>query len=291
MPGNYFYTNTSDTDLAKELLHGCGQLYIQKHEYSGTATLTLVPGGNDTLVLADSGVAADDAYNSSVADNLYIIDDNSVVARGNVIDTFSESTGTLVEFEADDMVLVSDGATAPTLTDGSTYTVLILSGSDNCTFGDYFGYMDDSVEFDPTTETDPLERCTIDGTIVEVAEAVNKRTLMISGATFNVPNNDVISKVLNMELYGLNTGQTEYHGGFSPDISVFYQMTIVTKDWDGNYIAFQLFKGQVINNGAIGFTGTGWKTLNWQYKGKEDSIRDSTAVNGFRYIKGFTFAG
>ena len=288
MAKNYFYTNTSDTDLAKEILHGCGELYIQKHEYSGLATLTLVPGGNDTLVLVDSGAAADDDYNSTTADNLYIIDDNGVLARGNVIDTFSESTGTLIEFEADDMVLVSDGATAPTLTDGTEYTVLVLSGSNSNLFGDYFGYMNDSVEFDPTTETDPLERCSIDGTLVEVAEAVSKRTLMLSGATFNVPNNDVISKVLNMELYGLQTGQSEYHGGFSPNISQFYQVTIITKDWDGNYIAFQIFKGQLINNGAIGFTGTGWKTVSWQYKGKQDQMRDSTLVNGFRYIKGFS---
>jgi hypothetical protein len=288
MPGNYFYTNTSDANLAKELLHGCGELYIQKHEYSGTATLTLVPGGTDTLVLSDSGVAADDAYNSTSADNLYIVDDNGKCARGKVSDTFSESTGTLIEFEADDMVLTEDGATAPTLTDGTSYTVLVLSGSNNNMFGDYMGYMDDSVEFDPTTETDPLERCTRDGTMVEVAEAVNKRSLMVSGATFNVPNTDVISKVLNMVQYGLNTGQSEYHGGFSPDISTYYQLTILTKDWDGNFIAIQLFKGQLINNGALGFTGTGWKTVPWQFKGKEDTVRDSTAVNGFRFIKGFS---
>lgn len=283
-----FYSSPSDTDLAKELLHGCGELYVQKHEYSGLATLTLVPAADDTLVLDDGGVAGDDDYNSSKAENLFIIDDNGVLARGKVKNTFSESTGTLIEFEADDMVLVSDGATAPTLTDGGSYTVLVLSGSDVNLFGVYFGYMDDSVEFDPTTETDPLERCTIEGTMVEVAEAVSKRVLSLTGATYNVPNNDVISKVLNMEKYGLNVGQSEYHGGFAPNINRFYQMTLLTKDWGGEYIAFQLFKGQLINSGAIGFTGTGWKTVSWTFKGKEDTIRDSTLVNGFRFIKGFS---
>ena len=48
-------------------------------------------------------------YNSSVADNLYIIDDNSALARGNVIDTFSESTGTLIEFEANNIYILDIG--------------------------------------------------------------------------------------------------------------------------------------------------------------------------------------
>ena len=288
MAGQYFYTTTTDANLVNDLLAGCGELYIQRHEYQGTATLTLVGGGNDTLTLNDSGVAADDAYNSSVADNLYIIDDNGALARGKVIDTFSESTGTLVEFEANNMVLVSDGLTAPTLSDATDYTVQILSGSNNNLFGDFFGYMDDSVEWDPTPETEPLEVCNIYGQMVEVAEKVNKRMNTLVGATFNVPNSDVVSKVLNMEQYGLNNStQSEYHGGSSPNINVFYQITVKSIDWNDANLAWQLFKGQLMNNGAIAFTGTSWKSISWIWKGKRDTMRASNRYDYFRFIRGF----
>lgn len=285
MGKNYFYNSTSDANLAKELMAGCSNLFIQRHEYSGLATLTLVPGGNDTLELVDGGIAGDDDYNSSVADNLYIIDDNGVCSRGKIIDTFSESTGTLIEFEADDMILISDGTTAPTLTDGETYTVLVLSGSNTNEFGDYFGYTDDSVEFDPTPETEALEICNEEGQMEEVAENVTKRALTLNGSTYNVPNSDVVKRILSMETYGLNTvTHKEYHGGFSPDVSSAYQVTAKMKDWDGNHVAVQIFKVQLMNNGAWGMSGTGWKTISFTAKGKKDSMRDTNKVNGFRIL-------
>ncbi len=286
MGKNYFYTDTSDADLAKELLAGAAELYIQKHEYSGTAVLTLVGGGNDTLALADGGVASDDDYNSSAADNLFIVDDNGVLATGKVIDTASESTGTLITFESTSMVLTSDGVTAPTLTDGATYTVLVLSGSNTNQFGDYFGYTDDSVEFDPSTETDPLVVVNIEGQEEEVAEKVKKRNLTLKGATFNVPNSDILSKVMNTETYGLNTAtHKEYHGGFSPDITTFYQITALIKDWDANNVAIQLFKGQLMNDGSVAIGGSAWKSIKFTFKGKKDSLRDTVKVNGFRILK------
>jgi len=285
MPGNTFYENTSDTDLAKEIIGGCSELYIMKHSYTGLATLTLSGAGTDTLVLVDSGSAADDAYNSTMADNLYIEDDNGFLARGKVTDTFQESTGTLIEFEADNMVLVSDGATAPTLTDATSYNVRILSGSNKNLFGDYFGYTDDSVEFDSTPETEPLEVCNIEGQMEEIAEKVSKRILTLSGATYNVPNSDILKTVMSMEQYGLNnTTKSEFHGGFSPNISNYYQITALTKTFDGKYLAVQIFKQQVMNNGAWTLTGSGWKTLSFTAKGKKDELRDSVTTNGFRIL-------
>ena len=285
MAKNYFFESTSDADLAKDLLAGAAELYIQKQEFSGTAVLTLVGGGNDTLILADGGAAADDDYDSSAADNLLIVDDNGVLARGKVIDTMSESAGTQLTFEASNMVLVSDGVTAPTFTDGATYTVRVLSGSNTNQFGVFFGYTDDSVEFDATTETEPLEIVNIEGQTEEVAEKVNKRAVTMKGATYNVPNSDVLSKIMNMESYGLNTAtHKEFHGGFSPNIQSFYQMTALTKDWQGNNVAVQIFKAQLKNDGAIALGGASWKSIKFSLNGKKDELRDSVKVNAFSIL-------
>jgi hypothetical protein len=287
MAKNYFYASTSDTNLAKQIMAGCCNVFIQKHEYRGTALLNLNAGGDDYLLLDDSDAAANDDYNSSVADNLFIIDNNSKLARGKVKDTFSDTGGTEISFEASDMVLVEDGLSAPTLTDENTYTVVVLSGSNTNLFGDYFGLHDDSLELDTTIESEPLEVCTPQGTMVEIAENPTKRMCNVTGATFNVPNKDVISKVLNMIKYGDNTtsGKEEYHGGSAPNINVFYQITLLGIDFVNKNLGFTLFKGQLIPNAAIGFSGTGWKKVSWQYKGKRDEVRDSYEVDMFKYLR------
>jgi hypothetical protein len=77
----------------------------------------------------------------------------------------------------------------------------------------------------------------------------------------------------------------EYHGGFSPNITTYYQLTALTKDWEGNFIAVQLFKGQLIADGGLAMGGGAWKTIKFTYKGKRDELRDSTAVNGYRFVK------
>lgn len=289
MAKNYFYTSVSDPDIAKEIVGGCGKVYIQKHEYEGNAVMNYNAGGTSYLLLADSDAGSNDDYNSSVADNLYIVDDNSLLARGKVIDTFADTGGTEVSFNANAMVLVSDGVTAPTFTDGTTYTVQVLSGSNTNLFGDFFGEMNDSLELDNSIETSPLEICTEEGTIVELAEKPTRRMATITGATFNVPNEDVQSKVLNLEQYGNNStaGRYEYHGGSAPDIQKYYQITLKTVDWDSKNIALQLFKAQLINNGALVWGGTDWKVVPWQAKGKRDVIRDSYAVDMTKIIRGF----
>jgi len=284
MAKNYFYNSVSDADLVKELLAGACELEIQRFEYEGLGTLYL-HAGNDELVITDTSFSDDD-LNSSVADNIHIIDDNGLCARGKVIDTIAETGRTILMIETNDMVLVSDGVTVPTFTDGTEYTVQILSGSNTNLFGDYFGYNDDGVEFDSSPETLPLVIVNIEGQEEEVAEKVTKRILTLVGNTFNVPNSDIISKVMNMEQYGLNNAtQKEYHGGFSPNISDFYQITAKLKVWDGENFAVQLFKGQLMANGAMAISGTEWKMVGFQFKGKKDTIRDNVQVNGFRILK------
>jgi len=286
MAKGYFYSSTADTDLAKELLAGCGEIYIQKHEYSGTAVLNLNGAGDDFLLLDDDDAAANDDYNSSAADNLYIVDDNGKLAVGKVKDTFADTGGTEISFDSTAMKLVSDGVTGPTLTDGGSYTVLVLSGSNTNAYGDYMGYMDDSVEWDTAIETEPLEVCNIEGAMVEIAENATKRSNTLSGSTYNVPNTDVLSKIMNMVAYGQNTAaRKEYHGGSAPNISNYYQMTILTKDWDDKYIAIQLFKGQLMADGSLTVTGKGWKTVKWTFKGKRDAMRDSYSTDMFRFIR------
>ena len=285
MAGRYHYSSTSDTKLAKEIMAGCCELYLQLWEYEGKGTINLNAGGYDSVKLVDSGACEDDKYNSGKADNFYIHDDNGALTRGKIADTRYETDGCVLLFEADDLVLVSDGETAPTLTDDTEYDVVVLSGSNENMFGDYFGYTDDSVEFDSTPETEALEICNIEGQMEEVAENVTKRALVVNGATYNVPNSDILKNVMNLETYGLNTANhKEFHGGFSPNIKKYFQLTALTKDHDDNYIAVQLFKVQLLNNGAWSLGGTGWKIIPFTAKGKKDLLRDSGLVNGFRIL-------
>jgi hypothetical protein len=283
---DYFYSSTADPNLARELLAGCADLYIQKEEFIGEAIFGAGASGDDKMILDDGDAAITDQYNSTVADNLYITDDNGKLARGKVDDTIADTSGTEIVFDSASMVLVSDGKTAPTFTDGETYNVKVLSGSNKNLFGDYFGYTDDSVEWDNSIETEPLEVCNEDGAMVEIAENATKRMNAMNGATFNVPNSDVISKIMNMEKYGLNEGTTEeYHGGSAPDISKYYMLTGVMKDWVGKKLAIQLFRGQLFASGAVPLSGTGWKKISWNFKGKRDPLRDSYAVDMFRFIR------
>jgi hypothetical protein len=242
------------------LLAGCARLWIQERKFLGNGVLDAQGGGADELQLVTDTGVANDLYNSSAADNLYIVDDNSKLARGKVIDTIGGTGDAVVVFDAASMVLVEDGATAPTLTDGTTYSVKVMSGSNTNTYGDYFGYTDDSVEFDPTPETEPLEVCNLVGALEEVDEVVTKRNIIVNGSSYNVPNGDIISKILNAVQYGLNDAtQEEYHGGFGPDISAAFQLTGEMQDRNGRTFIIQWFNGQIINNGALPLTSTGWK--------------------------------
>jgi hypothetical protein len=282
----YFYDDTSDTDLNNELLAGCAELYIQKREFSGNGVLNTVGGGNDELQLVGTSGASNDAYNSTQGLNLYIIDDNSKLAAGKVVDTIGGTGETVVVFDSSTMVLVEDGTTAPTFTDATTYKCKVLSGSNKNEFGDYFGYTDDSLEFDNTPETEPLEICNIDGQLEEKDEVVTKANVLLTGATFNVPNKDIVSKVMNATQYGLNTAtQDEFHGGFSPDISARYEITAKTKDRAGSTLAIQLFEVQLLLNGALALSGAGWKSISFQAKGKSDNLRDSNVVNAYRILR------
>jgi hypothetical protein len=281
-----FFTDTADADLVKDLLAGCAENYIQEQKFSGSGVLNLAGVGADELQLVGTAGDSNDAYNSTACDNLYIKDDNGKLARGKVIDTIGGTGETVVVFDSASMVLVEDGTTAPTFTTGTTYTAKVYSGSNVNTFGDYFGYTDDSVEFDNTPETEPLEICNIDGQLEEVDEVVTKANVILSGATFNVPNTDVISKIMNATQYGLNDAtQAEYHGGFSPDISSRYMWTAKTKDRNGKFMYIQIFNVQLMLNGALSLSGTGWKSISFQAKGKADTIRDSSGVNAYKIIK------
>lgn len=285
MAAKYHYSSTSDTNLAKEIMAGCCELYLQLWEYEGKGTINLNAGGYDSVKIVDSGACDDDKYNSSEADNFYIHDDNGALARGKIIDTRYETDGCVLLFEADDLILVSDGATAPTLTDDTEYDVEVLSGSNEKEFGDYFGYTDDSVEFDPTPEKEALKICNIEGQMEKIKEIVTERKLALNGSTYNVPNSDILKNILNMETYGLNDAtHKEFHGGFSPNIEKYFQLTSLMKDVSGNYFAVQLFKIQLTNNGALGFSGTGWKTVSFIGEGCKDALRDSVRVNGFRVL-------
>jgi hypothetical protein len=280
----YFYTSKSDANLVKQLLAGCAELYVRKKEFSGTVKYNSVAGTDDEFQLISGTAVANDAYNNTVGFNFYCEDDNGALAYGTVIDTIGGTGDPVVVVDTTAMKLVSDGTTAPTFTDGTSYNGKVLSAAAN-TYGDYFGYTDDSVEFDNTPETEVLEICNIDGQLEEKDEVVTKANVMLSGATFNVPNSDVISKIMNATSYGLNDAtQNEYHGGFSPDISTRYELTALTKDRQGKEMAIQLFDGQFKLNGALALSGTGFKSISFEFKGKADSLRDSNAVNAYRII-------
>ena len=219
-----YYSGINDVDIAKEVIAKTPDLYMQKREYFGTGVLAIETGGTSTLTPATSPNWSADEFNSTVADNLLIIDDNNVVATGKIVDT---DTGSIT-FDETALVLESDGATAPTLTAGNTYSFKIYTPSSTAgnTRGPFFGLVEGA-------------ELNINDSFMKFKYSVPKRMLFkdleeregqITGGQVNFTNEDVLQTIFGATAYGSQTGQTSYAIGHNPDTDLFYRGTFIGED-------------------------------------------------------------
>lgn len=239
-----FYTNETSIEIAKEMMARKSIVRCQKYEYIGTGVYGL-NAGSSTITPAVSPVWDADAYISTVAKNLLVIDDNGVVAQC-VID---DNDATSLTFDEAALLLVTDDTTAATLTDTSTYSFYVLTPS-SVTGGEYGPYLGD---------TEGLELAVNDEVMVHKysqpakkrRQDLKERQITIQGGTVNVVNDDVFEMLFGAATYGGVTGQKMQGVGSNPDFNRFYRFTFESKDVTGRAEKLITHKVQVSLNGNM----------------------------------------
>lgn len=222
-----YYTGLSDPNISKDVIAKTPDLYIQKREYSGTGEYALITTtGVSRLTPATSPGWTVDEFNSTVANNLLILDDNNVVAYGKVVDT----TADYIEFDETALLLESDNVTAPTLTAGTNYSFRIYSPSSTAgnTYGPFFGL----VEGAELNITDTFMKFKYSIPKQLLFKDLEEREAQIVGGHVNFTNTDVAKTILGAVEYGSQTNQSSLAVGSNPDTDLYYRPTFVGKDRD-----------------------------------------------------------
>jgi hypothetical protein len=237
-----FYDNTADSDLLKDFQIRESDIFLQKEEFSGTAVYA---SAGQTFTPATSPSWAIDAYNSTVAANFLVIDDNGVVCSGKITDT----TATAITVVIASVLLESDGATAGTFTNASTYTIRIFTPSSiaGATYGPFFGYTE-GVEFTHAIETMQFDYSMPQETI---RRDVKKVMVSLKAGTVTGLDPDVTVALFGGAAYGLQTSQTQYAFGSRPSLSNFYRVTLAGEDVDGKAVIIRVRRVQFNSNGNI----------------------------------------
>jgi hypothetical protein len=220
-----YYTGLSDVEIAKEVIAKKPDIYIQKREWAGTGEYALITTtGVSRLTPATSPGWTVDEFNSTVALNLLVLDDNNVVAHGKVVDT----TADYIEFNETELVLESDGATAPTFTAGSNYQFRIYSPSSTAgnTYGPFFGLTEGS----ELNITDTFMKFKYSVPKQLLFKDLEEREANITGGHVNFSGTDVAKTILGAVEYGSQTGKVSLAVGSNPDTDLFYRPTFVGED-------------------------------------------------------------
>jgi hypothetical protein len=219
-----YYTGLSDVDIAKEVIAKTPDMYIQKREYFGEGVLAIETGGTSTLTPATSPAWSSNEFDSTVAENLAVIDDNGVVAVGKVTST----AATAITFDETALTLESDGVTAPTFTIGNTYQFKVYSPSSTAgnTRGPFFGLVE-GAEFN-ITDTFMKFKYSIPKQML--FKDLEEREAQITGGQVNFTGTDVAKSIFGAVEYGSQTGQTSLAIGSNPDTDLFYRITFIGED-------------------------------------------------------------
>ncbi len=233
-----YYSGLNDVNLAKDVIAKTPDLYIQKYEYIGTGVYAIETGGISTLTPATSPSWTVDEFNSTVAKNLIVYDDNSKAASGLIVD----NDATSVTFDETALLLDEDVSTAATLTAGSTYNMYVLTPSSvtGQTYGPFWGYTE-GVELN------------INDTFMKFKYSIPKKMKFkdleeregtITGGHINFENTDIIEDLFGAVEYGDQSGQYSYGIGSDPDTDRFYRLTFVGTDRNNRALKVIVRKSQ-----------------------------------------------
>lgn len=267
------YTNKTDTDLVSDFVLQSPDVYMSKYEYIGTAALSTTTPNAHTLTPATAPVWAADEFNSTQAKNLYLLDDNDAICSCAIDDT---TLNTSITFDEDDLLLLSDGVTAATLTDETTYDIQIRTKNNTYEWGDFMGYLGDG-NYEESEET------------VAFHYGVPKRKIredLISSdgkltANLFSTENTLIKALRNMESFGLQTTEIQYAKGFVPSARDFYQIVLIGEDVDGKATRLVLLMGQFALGGSESLYGEDYKSLPFEFRQVANEIFPDNADKYF----------
>lgn len=268
-----FYSSKQDSALVNDFLLQSPDLFISKIEYEGPAVYTTAT----QLFTVASATWTIDAFISTVGVNIEVVDDNGKLAYGKVTD----NTATTVTIVAADLDLDTDGTTAPTLSNGATYQIRIMTPSSVYAYGDFFGYVGD-LSFNNEQESAEF-KYGIPRELIREDLLENMATL--SGTVFSMQNTDVIKSVFGMGLFGLQTGQVSLASGSDSFSNSFYRVALLSTDVNSKAVTWLLHKVKMKPAGEINLSDEGYKGIPFECKVFVDTLRESSVANKWRYIK------
>lgn len=252
-----YYSSLSDVNLAKDAVAKNSDLYIQKYEYIGTAVLDTSVTGANVLTMTGVSFVVDELI-STMAKNLVVLDDNGIPAQVEIDD----NDATTVTFDEANLLIDSDGVTAATLTDTSTYNIYVLTPSPDSVFGPFFGYTE-GLELNISDE---LMQFKYNMPKKLKFQDLSERTAELVGGNVDISNEDVLTTIFGAEQYGDQTTGFKIGIGSDPDLNIYYRLTKLTEDREGRQIAMIMRKCQVSVTGSLdGSAESGHKMSNFKF--------------------------
>lgn len=250
----FFYDNKQDPQLVNDFLLEQPDIFIQKWEFTGTGVYAEASSTSATLTPATSPSWTVDAFNSTVALNLYVVDDNGKLSEGKVFD----NDATSITFDPSAMSLLEDGSTAPTFTASGTYSFYILSPSSitGATYGDFFGYTNE-LTFTPNQETVQFD---YDIPKTRVREDLISNLPELSGSYFSW-GQKIVKSGLGLSQYGSQSSQISYGFGTTTFNNDFYRVTLDADLVDDRNQKIIIHKTKIMLSGETSFSEEGYKMV------------------------------
>jgi hypothetical protein len=264
-----FYEDINDTNLTNDFRVKKPEIYIMKHLNESTGTVVINTGsGNDTLTDTSASFTVNELV-STTGLNFLIRDDNSKLAIGKV----TANTANTITFDENDMVLVEDGATTPTLTSGS-YSYRVLQPSSKYAWGEYLGYSND-LTVNPEQETIEF----LNGVPQQkIREDLIRNNWSVT-ASINSTRYNTEKAIFGGTQYGSQTSQSEFHVGTASFNTNYYQIAMLGELVDGRSTLRVFYKVKFRPNGEINLSELDYKPLPAQFPIFRDTLRDSTSVD------------
>jgi len=253
-----FFTDKTDATLKTHVIPGVGDWYVQEIVYDGSGVYANATSGVSTLTPATSPAWTVNELASTVASNLLIYADGSVVGTAKVI----SNTAAAITFDETACLLDSDETTAVTLTPGTTYSFKVLTPSNvtGQTYGPYLGY----AEAVDIQVTDDIMKFKNGFPLKTQFTDLRERTGTISGGHLNNVKKDIAQAILGGISYGLNSGSnSSFAVGSSPTRGT-YRLAIDSLDRGGKHNWTIIRNVQFSANGSLfGDAGSGHKMINF----------------------------
>lgn len=239
---NRFFNSIGDVDIAKQMMARESTVRVQKYEYIGKGIFGL-SAGVSTLTPDVSPAWGVDDFESTVARNLLVVDDNGKVADVKI----TENSPSVITFDEADLKLLEDGTTAATLTDTSEYSFYVLTPSADAS-GEYGPYLGD---------TEGLELAVNDEVMVHKYSQpakkrrvdLKERAITIQGGTVNIVNDDVFEMMFGASEYGATATKKLRGVGSNNSFDRFYRFTFESQDVTGKVEKLVAHMVQVSLNG------------------------------------------